>query len=182
MRGGDTGCDWHAGGLLARVFELARQISARIAGGAAVGVAADGARILRAGGHGAARAAWEIVDGAVRAWAGIHVRRAATGVRAVQFSVCGAALDGLLRRSRSKIAGCVGRAGRGTLAHILARNRPVVAAGSGDSGGAEFRAYPGGIRRGADGGREFGGSDANSFDRLLRRRPSRAAPQTENCT
>src|SRR5207245_11119612 len=83
MRGGDIACHRNASGLLARLFELARQISARIARGSAARAAADGARILRFSGDGTARGSGEIVDRAVRARTSIHVRRADTGVRVV---------------------------------------------------------------------------------------------------
>src|SRR3989449_8701003 len=54
------GCDAVArrgspGGILAGIFEVARKISGGVGGGAAAGVAADRARILCAGGDGAAR-------------------------------------------------------------------------------------------------------------------------------
>src|SRR6266851_193825 len=51
-----------AGGVLAGVFELARKILAGIHRCIAFGLAADSSWILRAGGHGAARAAGKIVD------------------------------------------------------------------------------------------------------------------------
>src|SRR5260370_28098663 len=82
VRGGDITCDWYAGSVLAGVFELAREIPARIAGGAAASAAANGARILRARGHGAARAAGKTVDRAVRARPGVHIRRTDSGVAA----------------------------------------------------------------------------------------------------
>src|SRR2546429_4028833 len=89
--GRDIAGYWDASSVLAGIFELAREIPARIAGGAAAGAPADGTWILRARGDGPARAAGKTVDRAVRAWTGVHVQRTDSGVRAVQFPVCGAA-------------------------------------------------------------------------------------------
>src|SRR2546429_367885 len=89
--GRDIACDRDAGSVLAGICELAREIPARIAGGAAASVAADGTWILRARGHGPARAAGKTVDRAIRPWTGVHVQRTDSGVPAVQFPVCGAA-------------------------------------------------------------------------------------------
>src|SRR6266849_6476605 len=91
VRGGDIVGDWHAGCVLAGVFELAWKIPARIRGGVAAGAAADGARILRPRGHGAARTSGKTVDRAVRPRTSIHIRRADSGVGAVQLSICGPA-------------------------------------------------------------------------------------------
>src|SRR5712664_3122528 len=91
VRGGDIALDRYAGSVLARVFEVARKIPARIAGGAATGAAANGAWILRARGHGAARAAGKTVDRTLRTRPGVYIRRTDSGVSAVQLSVCGAA-------------------------------------------------------------------------------------------
>src|SRR5258708_24774588 len=93
VRGCDITCDRYAGSVLARVFELAREISARIAGGAAAGAAADRARILRIGSDGPARAAGKTVDRTLRTRTGVHIRRTDSGVSAVQLSICGAAAD-----------------------------------------------------------------------------------------
>src|SRR5713226_4680555 len=93
VRGGDIAGHRHAGSVLAGVFELARKILARIRGGVAAGAAADGAWILRARGHGAARAAGKTVDRTLRSWTGIHVRRTDSNLGAVQFSICSAAPD-----------------------------------------------------------------------------------------
>src|SRR6266550_967076 len=75
----------------AEALRAQREIPARIAGGAAASAAADGTWILRARGHGPARAAGKTVDRAIRPWTGVHVQRTDSGVRAVQFPVCGAA-------------------------------------------------------------------------------------------
>src|SRR6267378_1579717 len=76
VRGGDIARDRYAGGVLAGVYELAREILARI---------------LRARGDGAARAAGKTVGRALRPRTGVHVRRTDHGVSTVQFPVCGAA-------------------------------------------------------------------------------------------
>src|SRR5260370_37089962 len=73
VRGGDTALDRYAGGVLASVFELAREISARIAGGAAVGAAADRARILRIGSDGPPRAAGKTWDRTLRTPTSLHI-------------------------------------------------------------------------------------------------------------
>src|SRR5882762_11033874 len=81
VRGGDIARDRYAGGVLAGVYELAREILTRIAGGAAACAAADGARILRARSDGAARAAGKTVDRTLRPRTGVHVRRTDHGDR-----------------------------------------------------------------------------------------------------
>src|SRR5258706_6299249 len=91
VRGGDIARDRYARGVLAGVYELAREILARICCSAAACAAADGARILRARGDGAARAAGKTVDRALRPRTGGHVRRTNHGVSTVQLPVCGAA-------------------------------------------------------------------------------------------
>src|SRR5207302_7692718 len=83
VRGGNIARDRNAGGVLAGLFELARQVPARIDGGAAIGAATDGAWILRAHSDGAARAAGKTVDRALRARAGFHVQRTNSRVGAV---------------------------------------------------------------------------------------------------
>src|SRR5580704_4674395 len=65
--------DWNTAGLLAGVFEMAREILVGGGGGVAVGVAADGAWILCAGGAGSARFFGTNVAGAVRARLGIYI-------------------------------------------------------------------------------------------------------------
>src|SRR5258705_11420630 len=60
------------GGLLARLFEVARGISGGVRGGAAARLAADRARILCAGGDGAARAIRKIVGRFFLAWIGAY--------------------------------------------------------------------------------------------------------------
>src|SRR5690242_430168 len=62
-----------AAGVLAGVFELARQVFAGSRRGDALGVAANGAGILRATGNGPARPAGKIVGDAFWAWPGVYV-------------------------------------------------------------------------------------------------------------
>src|SRR5258708_6819365 len=92
VRGGDIARDRYAGGVLAGVYELARKILARIAGGAATCTAGARARILRVRGDGPGRAAGKAGDRPLRPRTGVHVRGTDSGVSAVQFSVRGAAL------------------------------------------------------------------------------------------
>src|SRR6266481_1737898 len=92
------GCDAVAlggspGGILAGIFEMARKISRGVSGGAAAGFAADGARILCAGGDGAARSIRKIVERFFWAWTGVYVWRAGAGVGTLQFAVHGATID-----------------------------------------------------------------------------------------
>src|ERR1700704_6034171 len=93
VRGGDIACDRDACGVLAGVCKVALEIPVRIGSGVAAGTAADGARVLCAGGHGAARPLGKAMDGTVRTRAGFHIRRTDSCVGVVQLSVCGPAAD-----------------------------------------------------------------------------------------
>src|SRR5580704_856210 len=142
MRCGDIAGDWNAGGVLAGVFELAREIFAGVRRGVAAGPASDGARLLRAGSDGTTWAAGKTVDRAFRARIGVHLRRIDPGIGPVQFSVCGAAASRFVRRRGSQTAECLSRTGCGRMANILASDPAALLAGSGDGRGAEFRAHP----------------------------------------
>src|SRR6266403_2368822 len=87
------GCDAVAragspGGLVAGIFEMAWKIAGGVGRGAAAGFAADGARILCAGGDGAAWSTEKIVERFFWAWIGVYVCRAGAGVGTLQLTVC----------------------------------------------------------------------------------------------
>src|SRR6266850_5765751 len=154
-----------SGGILAGIFEVARKISGGVGGGAAAGVAPDRARILCAGGDGAARSIGKIVERSLWTWIGVYVWRAGAGVGTLQLAVCRATIDRCVRTCGSKATGRVGSSGRGKVADFLARDFAAVDSRSGYRCGAQLRTHHGRIRRSADGGREPGRRDANRVHR-----------------
>src|SRR6266850_8062257 len=158
-------CGGSSGGLLARPFQMAREISGGVGGSAAAGIAADRAGILRAGSDGAARSAREIVDRIFWARVGLYVWRAGAGVGTLQLAVRRAAIDGGIRKCGSKATGRVGSSGRGKVADLLASDSAAVDSRGCNRRGAQLRTHDGRIWRGADGRWKSGRRDSNGFDR-----------------
>src|SRR5271169_3386438 len=73
LRFHDSSCEWAPAGVLAGLFELARQVLTGSRCGAAARPAANRFRILRTGRHGASRTAGKIVASVFRSRLGIHV-------------------------------------------------------------------------------------------------------------
>src|SRR6267142_4696353 len=164
INGGDAAArGGSSGGILAGIFEVARKISGGVGGGAAAGVAPDRARILCAGGDGAARSIGKIVERSLWTWIGVYVWRAGAGVGTLQLAVCRATIDRCVRKRGSKVAGRVGGSWSGEVADFLASDFAAVDPRGGYRRGAQLRAHDGRIRRGADGGREPGRRDANGL-------------------
>src|SRR4051794_17103008 len=90
--GGRRNPDSYSGAarLLAGIFATEMEVPGGGGGGDATGAAADGARVLCAGGAGGEFAPRTMVDVADRAHACVHIRGTGDRVSAVQSAVCGA--------------------------------------------------------------------------------------------